>query len=62
MEEQFSFIKDNCNESKMFRNNYLSNMTLRDAVDNAFLSLLTLYIFNKEFETALLHRLMHSAQ
>lgn len=36
----------------MFRNNYLSSMTLRDAVDNAFLSLLTLYIFNKEFETA----------
>ena len=52
MEEKFSFIKDNCNESKMFRNNYLSSMTLRDAVDNAFLSLLTLYIFNKEFETA----------
>lgn len=51
-EEQFSFIKENCNESKMFRNNYLAGMTLRDAVDNAFLGMLTLYIFNKEFETA----------
>ena len=52
MDEEFSFIKENCNESRMFRNNNLSAMTLRDAVDNAFLGLLTLYIFNKEFETA----------
>jgi hypothetical protein len=51
-QEDYSFIRENCNESKMFRNNYLSNLTLRDAVDNAFLGLLTLYIFNKEFETA----------
>jgi hypothetical protein len=55
MEEQnepFSFIKENCNESKMYRNAYLGGMTLRDAADNAFLSLLTLYLFYKEFETS----------
>lgn len=51
-QEEYSFIRENCNESRMFRNNYLSAMTLRDAVDSAFLSLLTLYVFNKEFETA----------
>jgi len=51
-QDDYSFIKENCNESRMFRNNHLSGMTLRDAVDSAFLSLLTLYVFNKEFETA----------
>lgn len=50
--EMFSFIKENCNESRMYRNQNLSSMTLRDAVDNAFLSLLLLNIFNREFETA----------
>ena len=35
--EDFSFITENCNESKMFRNNYLSQLTLRDAVDNVFI-------------------------
>ena len=49
--EDFSFIKDNCNESKMFRNNYLSQLTLRDTVDSVFLNLLTLYMLSKEFET-----------
>jgi hypothetical protein len=48
----FSFIKDNCNESKMFRNNYLSGMTLRDAADSAFLNLIALYVLYKEFETS----------
>lgn len=54
MEEQesFSFIRENCNESKMFRNSYLSAMTLRDATDAAFINLITLYLFSKEFETA----------
>lgn len=51
-QELFSFIKENCNESRMYRNQNLSSMTLRDSVDNAFLSLLLLYIFNREFETA----------
>ena len=50
--ESFSFILENCNESKMFRNNYLSQLTLRDAVDSVFLNLLTLYMLSKEFETA----------
>jgi len=49
--EDFSFIKENCNESKMFRNNYLSQLTLRDTVDSVFLNLLTLYMLSKEFET-----------
>ena len=51
-DESFSFILENCNESKMFRNNYLSQLTLRDAVDSVFLNLLTLYMLSKEFETA----------
>lgn len=51
-QESFSFIRENCNESKMFRNSYLSAMTLRDATDAAFINLITLYLFNKEFETA----------
>jgi len=50
--EDFSFIKENCNESKMFRNNYLNQLTLRDTVDSVFLNLLTLYMLSKEFETA----------
>ena len=49
--EDFSFIKENCNESKMFRNNHLSQLTLRDTVDSVFLNLLTLYMLSKEFET-----------
>jgi hypothetical protein len=49
--EDFSFIKENCNESKMFRNNSLSQLTLRDAADSVFLNLLTLYLLSKEFET-----------
>jgi len=49
--EDFSFITENCNESKMFRNNYLSQLTLRDAVDSVFLNLLTVYLLSKEFET-----------
>lgn len=49
--EDFSFIKENCNESKMFRNNYLNQLTLRDTVDSVFLNLLTLYLLSKEFET-----------
>jgi len=54
MEEDnsFSFIKENCNESKMFRNASISQLTLRDTVDSVFLNLLTLYLFSKEFETA----------
>ena len=54
MEEDnsFSFIKDNCNESKMFRNASLGQLTLRDTADSVFLNLLTLYLFSKEFETA----------
>jgi len=47
----FSFIKENCNESKMFRNNYLSQLTLRDAVDNVFLNMLTLLLISHEAET-----------
>jgi hypothetical protein len=50
--EMFSFIKDNCNESKMFRNNYLTALTLRDTVDAAFLNMVTLYMLAQEFETA----------
>jgi hypothetical protein len=50
-DNSFSFIRENCNESKMFRNNYLSQLSLRDAVDNVFLNMLTLYMFSKEFET-----------
>ena len=54
MEEDnsFSFITENCNESKMFRNASISQLTLRDTVDSVFLNLLTLYLFSKEFETA----------
>lgn len=54
MEEDnsFSFIKENCNESKMFRNSYLEQLTLRDAVDSVFLNMLTLLILSHEFETA----------
>lgn len=51
-QELFGFIKENCNESKMYRNAYLSGLSLRDVADNAFLSLLLLYIFNREFNTA----------
>ena len=51
-DNSFSFINENCNESKMFRNNYLSQLTLRDTVDSVFLNLLTLYMLSKEFETA----------
>lgn len=51
-QELFGFIRENCNESKMYRNAYLSALSLRDVADNAFLSLLLLYIFNREFETA----------
>ncbi len=51
-QELFGFIKENCNESKMYRNAYLDALSLRDVADNAFLSLLLLYILNKEFETA----------
>lgn len=49
--EDFSFIRDNCNESKMFRNANLSQLTLRDTVDSVFLNMLTLYMLSKEFET-----------
>lgn len=49
--ENFEFIKENCNESKMFRNNYLSQLTLRDTADSVFLNMLTLYLLDKEFET-----------
>jgi hypothetical protein len=51
-DNSFSFIKENCNESKMFRNTYLGQLTLRDAVDSVFLNMLTLYMLSKEFETA----------
>lgn len=51
-EDSFSFIKDNCNESKMFRNTHLNSLTLRDAVDAAFLNMITLYMLSCEFETA----------
>jgi len=51
-DNSFSFIRENCNESKMFRNASISQLTLRDAVDSVFLNLLTLYLFSKEFETA----------
>jgi hypothetical protein len=50
--EDFSFIRENCNESKMFRNNFLTQMTLRDAVDSVFLNLLTIYMLGQEFDTA----------
>jgi hypothetical protein len=49
--EDFNFIKENCNESKMFRNNSLSQLTLRDTADSVFLNLITLYLLSKEFET-----------
>jgi hypothetical protein len=49
--DDFSFIRENCNESKMFRNNYLSQLTLRDTVDSVFLNMITLYMLSKEFET-----------
>jgi hypothetical protein len=49
--DDFSFIRENCNESKMFRNNYLAQLTLRDAVDSVFLNMLTLYLLSNEFET-----------
>lgn len=51
-ENSFSFIKENCNESKMFRNAYLEQMTLRDTADSVFLNMITLYLLSKEFETA----------
>jgi hypothetical protein len=51
-DNSFSFIKENCNESKMFRNSYLEQLTLRDAVDSVFLNMLTLLILHNEFETA----------
>jgi len=51
-EEAFSFIKENCNESKMFRNTHLNSLTLRDTVDAAFLNMVTLYMLAQEFETA----------
>ena len=51
-DNSFSFIRENCNESKMFRNASIGQLTLRDAVDSVFLNLLTLYLFSKEFETA----------
>lgn len=50
-DNSFSFIRENCNESKMFRNNNLSQMTLRDTVDSVFLNMLTLYMLSCEFET-----------
>jgi len=50
-DNSFSFIRENCNESKMFRNNFLSQLTLRDTADSAFLNLLTLYMLSSEFET-----------
>lgn len=50
-DDSFSFILENCNESKMFRNNYLSQLSLRDTVDSVFLNMLTLYLCSKEFET-----------
>jgi len=49
--DDFSFIRENCNESKMFRNNYLKQLTLRDTVDSVFLNMITLYMLSKEFET-----------
>jgi hypothetical protein len=51
-DNSFSFILENCNESKMFRNTYLNQLTLRDTVDSVFINLLTLYMLSKEFETA----------
>jgi len=50
--EDFSFIRENCNESKMFRNNFLTQMTLRDAVDSVFINMLTVYMLSQEFDTA----------
>jgi len=50
-DNSFSFIRENCNESKMFRNNNLSQMTLRDTADSVFLNMLTLYMLSCEFET-----------
>ena len=51
-DSSFSFIRENCNESKMFRNTYLNQLTLRDTVDSVFINMLTLYMLSKEFETA----------
>jgi hypothetical protein len=51
-DNSFSFILENCNESKMFRNTHLGQLTLRDTVDSVFLNMLTLYMLSKEFETA----------
>jgi hypothetical protein len=51
-DNSFSFILENCNESKMFRNAHLNQLTLRDTVDSVFLNMLTLYMLSKEFETA----------
>jgi hypothetical protein len=51
-DDSFSFIRQNCTESKMFRNAYLEQLTLRDVVDSVFLNMLTLYLLSKEFETA----------
>lgn len=51
-DNSFSFIRQNCSESKMFRNSYLEQLTLRDVVDSVFLNMLTLFILSKEFETA----------
>jgi hypothetical protein len=51
-DNSFSFINENCNESKMFRNTHLGQLTLRDTVDSVFLNMLTLYMLSKEFETA----------
>ncbi|CAB4241540.1 hypothetical protein UFOVP71_78 [uncultured Caudovirales phage] len=50
-DSSFSFIRENCNESKMFRNNYLGQLTLRDAVDNVFLNMLTIYLLSHESES-----------
>lgn len=50
-DNSFSFIKENCNESKMFRNHHLSSLTLRDTADSVFLNMLTLYMLSQEFET-----------
>lgn len=49
--EDFDFINENCNESKMFRNAYIEHLTLRDAVDSVFINMLTLYMLSKEFES-----------
>lgn len=52
LDSNFDFIKEHCNESKMFRNNFISQMTLRDVADSVFLNMLTLYLLSQEFETA----------